>query len=77
MVVNGKIPKLAIRVDVDQVFFHYAKALKRSNLWNFDTPIERTDFPSYGRIVRDQRRPDDAVGDVEDLIAKNYREEPC
>ena len=75
MVVNGKVPKLAIRIDIDQVFFHCAKALKRSKLWHPDTPIERTDFPSYGRIVRDQRRPDEAVGDVEDLIEKNYREE--
>ena len=75
MVVNGKVPKLAIRIDIEQVFFHCAKALKRSKLWHPDTPIARTDFPSYGHIVRDQRRPDEAVGDVEDLIEKNYREE--
>jgi len=75
MAVNGKTPKLAIRVEITEVFFHCAKALKRSKLWHPDTPIERTDFPSYGRIVRDQRRPDDAVGDVEDMIEKNYREE--
>ncbi len=36
---------------------------------------ERPDFPSYGRIVHDQRRPDEAVGDIEDRIEKNYREE--
>ena len=32
MVVNGKIPKFAICIDIDHVFFHCAKALKRSKL---------------------------------------------
>ena len=75
MVVNGKAPKLGIRVDIDQVFFHCAKALKRSKLWHPATPIERTAFPSYGQLVRDQRHPDAAVADVEAQIEKNYREE--
>ncbi len=75
MAVNGKVPKLAIRVDIDQVTFHCAKALKRSKLWHPDTPIARTEFPSYGQIVRDQRMPDKTVGEIEDRIQKSYRDE--
>ena len=32
--VNGKPPKLGIRVKVDEVFFHCAKAFRRSKLWD-------------------------------------------
>ena len=32
--VGGKPPRLAIGVEVEEVFLHCAKAFKRSNLWN-------------------------------------------
>lgn len=75
LAVNGKVPKLAIRVDVDEVFFHCAKALRRSRLWDPETRVDAGAFPSLGRIVRDQI--DDVSGrTVEELdaeIEESYR----
>jgi len=73
MEVNGKAPKLGILVAIDAVFFQCAKALMRSKLWHPETPIKRSEFPSFGQIARDQRRPHLTVEEVEGQIQESYR----
>lgn len=75
MAVKGKVPKLAIVVSVEEVFFHCAKAIKRSKLWHDDARVERGDFPTMGQIVRDLRAPKESVEDLEALIQGVYRDE--
>lgn len=75
MAVDGKVPKLAIVVSLEEVFFHCAKALKRSRLWHQDAQIDRKDFPTMGQIVRDLRAPKEKVEDLEELIQGVYRDE--
>lgn len=72
LAVTGKIPALGIRVDIDEVFFHCAKAIKRSKLWDPSLAIERNDFPTYGQIIRDQRMPEKSAEEVEAAIQDNY-----
>jgi hypothetical protein len=49
MVVQGHRPKLAIVVEIEQVFFHCAKAFMRSELWQPQSwRPER--LPSYAEI---------------------------
>lgn len=48
------LPKTCIRIEVEEVFLHCAKALMRSRLWADDSRIERDDFPSMGRMLNDQ-----------------------
>ena len=57
MEVRGKAPKLGILVEINEVYFHCAKAVIRSKLWDPDIQIERGDFPSHARIARDQQDP--------------------
>ena len=54
LAVQGKAPKAALVVEVDEAFLHCAKALIRSKLWDPATQIERASFPSLGRILADQ-----------------------
>jgi len=54
LAVNGKIPRSAILVIAEEIYFHCGKALIRSDLWNPDKQIRRSDFPSLGRILADQ-----------------------
>lgn len=75
MAVGGKAPKLAIVVTVEEVFFHCAKALKRSKLWHEESRIDRKEFPTMGQIVRDLRAPEDSAEQLEDLIQGVYRDE--
>jgi PPOX class probable FMN-dependent enzyme len=57
MAVNGKLPKLAIKVSVREAFLHCGKALKRSKLWGEDYRIAPKSFPSLGRIIVEQVKP--------------------
>lgn len=73
LTLNGKTPKLGLLVNVDFAMFQCAKALVRSKLWDPNTRIDRSEFPKYGQIVRDQRRPDSTVEELEAFIQDNYR----
>lgn len=70
--VQGKTPRAAMLVEVDEVFFHCGKALKRSRLWSPEVQIERSSFPTLGRIIADQTR----VGTAEEAdqrLEESYR----
>lgn len=73
MAVNGKPPILAVAVEVEEAFFHCAKAFKRSRLWQPETWPARADFPSLGAILRDQVRPaDTTVAQLDAQIEESY-----
>lgn len=67
MVVKGHRPRLALLVDVDQVFFHCAKAFMRSKLWRPET-WDPEALPSRARIVQCVERPDESI----DVLEKHY-----
>jgi len=54
LAVDGKVPRSAILVTAEEIYFHCGKALIRSDLWNPDKRVRRSDFPSLGRILADQ-----------------------
>ncbi len=61
--VEGKVPTLGILVEIDEAYTQCAKALIRSDLWNPDQRIERSQLPSSGEIFRSLRGGDfDADG---------------
>jgi hypothetical protein len=75
MVANGKTPKLAVVIALDEVFFHCGKALKRARLWDPAMRIERTQFPSMAKLVLDQRKPHKTLQELETFVADNYKNE--
>ena len=52
--IGGKAPRTGLVITVDEVFFHCAKALRRARLWNPAARVERSTFPSLGRIIAEQ-----------------------
>jgi PPOX class probable FMN-dependent enzyme len=54
--VEGKVPKLGILVSIEEAYTQCAKALIRSDLWNPDKHIERSELPSSGEILREIKR---------------------
>lgn len=75
MAVQGQAPTLGIRIEIDTVYFHCAKALKRSRLWDAETQIDRSEFPRYGQIIKDQRDPGGSADEIEDYVQTNYKTE--
>jgi PPOX class probable FMN-dependent enzyme len=50
--VEGKVPSLGIRVEIEQVFTHCPKAFIRSQLWDPERYADRSELPSAGEVHR-------------------------
>ena len=49
--VNGKLPRCVLIVHIETIYFHCAKAIVRSKLWDESTKIDRKSLPSTGTII--------------------------
>ena len=65
--VDGKVPRLGILVSVDEAYTQCSKALIRSDLWNPERHVDRSELPSSGEILG-------SVGDPE-FDAEQYDRE--
>lgn len=71
---RGKPAILAIRVHVDECFFHCAKAFIRSELWQPDAWPERQKI-SFGRMYAKQRGADEAAArEIDAFVEADYRD---
>jgi hypothetical protein len=71
MTANDRLPKSALEVTVEEVFFHCGKALKRSALWDPARHARPGEIPSLGRILASQTRKI-GVEEAETRIANAY-----
>ena len=51
-VVEGKMPKLGILVDIESAYTQCSKAFLRSHLWDPERFVERAELPTNGEIHR-------------------------
>ena len=72
LAVNGKLPRSGILVSADEIYFHCGKALIRSDLWNPEKQLRRSEFPSLGHILADQIGGI-TVEESERLTAESYK----
>ena len=78
LAVQGKQPKVAIGVEVEECFLHCAKAFKRSGLWDRERWPDVAGLPSMAKILWDQIdlkataqcSADDYERDMEDRLRK-------
>ena len=54
------------------MFFHCAKAIKRSKLWDPATAVPRSRFPSFAQMTKDQRAPERSLPNIEADIQESY-----
>jgi uncharacterized protein len=71
MVVKGNRPSLALLVEVEEVFFHCAKAFLRSKLWDPQT-WDPDSVPSRARIAKALERPNDSMEELERYYGEAY-----
>jgi PPOX class probable FMN-dependent enzyme len=55
--VDGKAPKLGILVTIEEAYTQCAKALIRSDLWNPERHVDRSELPSPGELLRSVADP--------------------
>jgi PPOX class probable FMN-dependent enzyme len=64
LAVEGKAPKLAIGVEIDEAFLHCAKAFRRSRLWDPASLQDRAGMPGLARMIMEQVACDVPVDDA-------------
>ncbi len=69
--VNGRVPKIAIRIAVAEAFLHCAKALKRARLWDPASRVNRKRLPSLAHMILEQINGE---GEVDDRTIKNTQD---
>jgi len=71
--VEGKTPRLGILVQIEEAYTQCPKALLRSELWNPERHIDRSELPTSGEILRSVADPELDVEEYEDARDDRYR----
>ncbi|WP_433517025.1 pyridoxamine 5'-phosphate oxidase family protein [Nonomuraea sp. CA-143628] len=71
MIVKGHRPRLALMVEIEQIFFHCAKAFLRSALWKPDS-WESDALPSHATLVKDVQKVEETLEQLESYYGETY-----
>ena len=70
---QGKAPQLGILVEVEEAYTQCPKAFLRSDLWNPERHIDRSELPSQGEILRAIADPELDVDEYDEARNARYR----
>jgi PPOX class probable FMN-dependent enzyme len=71
--VEGKVPQLGILVKVEEAYTQCPKAFLRSELWNPERHIDRSELPSQGEILRAIADPELDIEEYDEARNDRYR----
>ncbi|MCA2219800.1 pyridoxamine 5'-phosphate oxidase family protein [Nonomuraea aurantiaca] len=71
MIVKGHRPRLALVVEIEQIFFHCAKAFLRSALWKPDSWAGDV-LPSHATLVKDVQKVEETLEQLESYYGETY-----
>jgi len=74
MAERGKVPELAMVVHVERAFFHCAKCVVRSSLWDPKGWPDRSDMPSLGAALVHHSKSKTPAKEVDALLEEDERE---
>jgi PPOX class probable FMN-dependent enzyme len=71
MVVKGHRPILAVEVEIEQIFFHCAKAFLRSEIWKPETWNPDV-LPSHAKLVKEVQSTPESLEELETYYGEQY-----
>ncbi|MEU4772629.1 pyridoxamine 5'-phosphate oxidase family protein [Micromonospora sp. NPDC023644] len=71
MVVKGHRPVLAVVVEIEQIFYHCAKAFLRSQLWQPES-WQPDVLPTRARLIKEVENPAESLADLERYYGPAY-----
>lgn len=71
MVVKGHRPILAVEVEIEQIFFHCAKAFLRSEIWKPETWNPGV-LPSHPKLVKEVQSTPESLEELEAYYGEQY-----
>ena len=73
-IVKGKTPKSGLKIDINEVYIHCGKSIRRSKIWDTETHIKKSVFPSIGKLIADQgAAPGRSVEELDKDEEEGYR----
>ena len=63
-------PNTCIEITISEVFLHCAKAFMRSRLWSPQSMIDRSTFPTLGKMINDQISLAEEPESQEDMLER-------
>ena len=74
--IKGRVPPVGLLIEVDEAYAHCSKAIRRSGLWDKETPIDRKRAPSLSHMMTahqsySQEKLDELIGKIDRDIVKN------
>jgi uncharacterized protein len=73
LIVKGHRPQLALIVEIEQIFFHCAKAFLRSSLWQPETWTPGV-LPSHAAIIKQVQSTPESLEELERYYGPSYLE---
>ncbi len=73
MIVRGHRPALALLVEIEQIFYHCAKAFMRSELWHPET-WNPAALPSVACIAKTVQHTEETLDELESYYGPSYAE---
>ena len=72
--INRKIPKSGLKININECYIHCGKAIRRSKIWNNMTHIKKGTYPSIGKVLVDQRAaPGMSVVELDNFAVQEYK----
>jgi len=71
--IDGRVPKVAVVIEVAECYIHCAKAIRRSGVWQPDTWMSDDERPSAARVIVDQFSLDIDPAKIEASLEADYR----
>jgi uncharacterized protein len=72
MVVRGHRPVLAVVIEIEQIFFHCAKAFKRAGLWQPETWADPKALPTMACMTKDLVDTPETLEELEAYYGEAY-----
>lgn len=69
-----RLPRLVIRLEVEEAYLHCAKALMRARLWAPASQVDRSVLPTMGRMLNDQCGIAEAPESQAQMVARYARD---
>ncbi|GAA3102295.1 hypothetical protein [Nonomuraea salmonea] len=73
MIVKGHRPRLALVVEIEQIFHHCAKAFLRSELWKPETWNPDV-LPSNAKIIKEVQTVTESLEELERYYGESYKQ---
>lgn len=70
---GNKAPKIVIKIQVESLYFHCAKAVMRAKLWNDTYRVDRKILPSLAQIMKAQQNNPDLVAATQEEMVEYYK----